>query len=262
VLGFAIGAGLSYLTRGPATKTVALASPTPLAMPFTSAPSARVPVVRPSSTLTHAPRAATARPVAIATPLATELPATDAPATLVPPTARPQTPQPATAAPQTAAPATEAPRAAVTAAPVRTPRPATPAPTPRPATPRPVRTRIPTPEPTAPPTLTPTPPSGPRIAADTGFGKSAADLVRSYIDALISGNDAAAHAALGGGGSLGEKSVVDANTTISSIDAESSGATAIVRVELSTSRGPVFARYSVARTADGPYIREHSFSKP
>jgi hypothetical protein len=254
VLGFAVGAGLSLLTRGSGAKTVALASPTPLAMPFTSPPSAHATSAAPHAALaTHRP--AMPQPAALSVPRiapATVTPATETPATEMPATERPATETPATEAPASAPPATRAP---ATPEPVRR----TPAPTPRP---RPARTPIPTPFATAPPTLTPTPPSGPRIAADTGFGKRAADLVRSYLDALIAGDDASARAALGGSGTLGEKSVVDANTTIASIDAESSGASAIVRVQLSTPRGPVFARYSVERNADGPFIREHSFTKP
>jgi hypothetical protein len=233
VLGLVIGAGLSVLgNRSASNGIAAIAWPTP---------AATAELLTPLPARTAHPRATpTEPPPATATPAATRKPA---------PTATPaaKAPSAATAAPPTAMPAR-------TAAPEPTP------------TPRVIRV-TPAPLHTAPPTPTPEPTT--QVSADSAFAGLAAGVVQAYLAAVARGDDASAYAAFGtnpgdSGVKLLEKGIVDANTSITRVDAQQTGTNAAtVQVTLQTSGGRYFGQYFLKRSPTGAaLIEEHAFIKP
>lgn len=111
----------------------------------------------------------------------------------------------------------------------------------------PVRTATPTLQPAAVPTVAP---------AGEGQNASAESLVRRYLEAVAHGDDAGAHAALGGSGSLDESQFLDPSMRITSISASrgANGSTN-VQAEMRTARGDYFGTFVV--DPSGTRITDH-----
>ena len=236
VAGLGIGALLSALaSRRPpqvATNTVAVHAPTQ-SVERTSAPAIAASAA-PAPKVTPSPKPS---PSTTATVAASEKP----------------TPKPAPTASRSATPAaTPRPRptlAVVTAIPERTPQPPSSRPVSPPAAPR---------VPTAPPaTRVAAATPAPVTQAPDALTAGAESLVRRYIDAVKSGDDAGAYAALGGtgGNRLYEQQYLDPTARITSMSStRTSGSAAKVQVEMTSPKGQYFLTFTV----DGTRITDHA----
>ncbi len=253
VAGLGIGAFLSALQHKETTKWTQ-----------TGSAISGVPLVTPIARPSRGPVAIAtlvAHPTPIATPAATSAPSA--------------TPTPArTATPGPVATSSAKPRAAATTAPTKPPAQTAAVSTPvaataPPGTPPPPHRRTPppvviTPAP-APVTITPAPQ---RVAQGPGgstMGGEAQATVRRYLNALVSGNESAAYAALGAApgdpnARLSEEAFVDHGTHIVSMRTNASDPTgATVEVELSSTRGTYYATYHVRNGPNGPVIDQHDY---
>jgi len=128
-----------------------------------------------------------------------------------------------------------------------------------------IATAAPTPAPRVTAKPTPAPPVD---EADSDFARLAAGVVRSYLNALARGDDAAARMALSApAGSraarLSEKEFADASMRITSLDAHSASDSATVNVDLATSKGEYFEQFTLKRLPSGAaVIIDHTFIKP
>jgi len=195
-------------------------------------------------------------------------------ATLAPPhTAEPTeepSPSPEPSASETAAPspsprASATPRpspvATVTATATATPSPAAP-PTVRPTS-RPLPSATPRPVAVAPATSAPPIVGGEPLS----IASSAPAIVRKYLNALMSGDESGAYAALGGapgdaGLTLSEESFLDPNAKIDTLKTTPvSPMEAQVDAEITTAKGTYEATYRVKYGAHGAYITSHDYIK-
>jgi hypothetical protein len=123
-----------------------------------------------------------------------------------------------------------------------------------------------------PPRVVPPPPPPPATAApaeatpagEGGFPQAASTAVRRYLSAVIAGNTERASGYLGPGAGTGdEPSMLDRSAAITAVHARStSPTTAHVEVDLSSSKGALFATYDVTQTPAGPRITNHEIIKP
>jgi hypothetical protein len=127
--------------------------------------------------------------------------------------------------------------------------------------PRPAATAHP-----APPVATSAP--GPEIDADSEFSRSAATVVRAYLEALARGDDEAARASLAApagsaAAQLSEKAFAGPDMHIAKLDAHGTNGDARVDVDIDTPRGAYFAQFYLKRTGSGAVaIVNHNFIKP
>ncbi len=98
----------------------------------------------------------------------------------------------------------------------------------------------------------------------SGFPQLASRAVRSYLTAVIAGNTERAAGYLASDAGTGdEPAMLDHGAAITAIHSRSTGATtAHVEVDLSSSKGPLFATYDVTQTVSGPRITNHEIIKP
>jgi hypothetical protein len=91
--------------------------------------------------------------------------------------------------------------------------------------------------------------------------------VRRYLDALITGNENAAYAALGASpgdpnAQLSEEAFIDRSARIGSMRTTATNATgSTVEVEISSSRGSYYGTYHVTSGPNGPVIDQHDYIK-
>jgi hypothetical protein len=91
--------------------------------------------------------------------------------------------------------------------------------------------------------------------------------VRRYIAALVAGDEGTAKSALGEDASspglrIAEEEFIDRSTRITGLRTHTSGETVTVETDIEAARGTYFARFLVARGANGLVIREHDYIKP
>jgi hypothetical protein len=104
--------------------------------------------------------------------------------------------------------------------------------------------------------------------ADSDFARLAAGVVRSYLNALARGDDAAASMAISApAGSraarLSEKEFAGSSMRITNLDAHGTSDSALVNVDMATSKGAYFAQFTLRRLPSGAaVIVDHSFIKP
>jgi hypothetical protein len=245
ILGFAIGAGIPALRRQQAAVVaVATATPTQSPEPFPTASDLPTESPSPRATATPSPRVAQAAS-STPTPRATPTPkATKTPASAPEPTRSPS------------------PEALATTIPSASLKPPKPSPL---ATLRTVQV--------APSTIhlvaTPVPPPAPTSAPDAPLLRDAQQTVRTYIEALIAGDDTTAQSQLLANSgtpnaALSEKSFLDRDARIIDISASAtSPTTAAVNVDVRSAKGLYYAHYEVRRLDTGvTLIREHNYIKP
>jgi hypothetical protein len=215
-------------------------------------------------------------PLALATPSPAPPPSEAPPVPRPPPAARPTAlshlvPLPARTRAHLAlaSPAAPAPPSPALA----TPSPQPPAPTPPPTAPP---TRVPTSKPSAPPLAQPAEASaGPAATgasqdyADSDFARLSAGVVRSYLGAVMRGDQDSAYAAFGAtpgdkGIILTEQGIIDPGTQIVRVDARQTGDNAAtVAVDLQTAKGSYFVQYFLKRSPTGAaLITNHEIIKP
>jgi len=242
VLGFAIGAGLSFAGRRsapPVGERVVVATAEPTLARVTPAPTER-PTREPTEAPTEAPTSAPTHAAA----------ATPTPAATV--SKRPA-PAAASAAATSVVPTD---RAGATSTGAASPEPS--------VTPSATST-------TALPSAAPVPPAAASAAAaaDAGaFSALAVAVVRQYLASVEHGEPTAAYAALGAAPgdkrvALKEAGIVDPATRIGRIDAQPrAGGDVLLTVPLRTASGPYVATYTVRRSESGAaIIVDHAISK-
>jgi len=243
VLGFAIGAGLSLVSRNSARTLetpVSVAPAEPTLARVTPAPTER-PTREPTEAPTEVPSIAPTRAAAV----------TPTPTAIV-------SQRPARAAASAAAAAVVSSGLAAATATA----PASPAASPS-ATAADVATALPSATPVAPLAATAT------ATANAGaFSALAVAVVRQYLGAVERGEPTAAYAALGAAPgdkhvALKEAGIVDPATRIGRIDAQpSAGGDVFLTVPLRTASGPYVATYTVRRSESGAaIIVDHAISK-
>ncbi len=239
VLGFVIGAGLSFAGRRstpPVVEPVAVATAEPTLARVTPAPTER-----PTKAPTEAPTAAPTEAAAV---------------TPTPTAAASKRPAPAAASAAAASAVSNGPAGAKSAG-AASPEPS--------ATPAPAvsTTALPSAAPVAPAT------ASAAAGADAGaFSALAVAVVRQYLGAVERGEPTAAYAALGAAPgdkrvALKEAGIVDPATRIGRIDVQpGAGGDVFLTVPLRTASGPYVATYTVRRSESGAaIIVDHAISK-
>ncbi len=264
VLGFLIGAGLSFVGRGGGGNRPVIAN----VVPSQSAS----PPVAPAPAMTPTAVATPSRVDAIRPPPASPADPTSAPATHVPASHAPATDAPATAAPATRVPATPTAKAvSVLAKPVKTPPAAanrSVSPAARVAVAAVARASAAATAGTVARTATGGPAEAPASSDDANseFAKLASAVVRQYVAAIARGDDTTAYAAFGPGAAgnvkLVESGTLDGSTHIEHVEARGAGDNATVNVDLKTAKGRYFGQYTVHRTESGAaLITDHALNR-